>query len=210
MKFTVRFIGLLLYTVLFGSVFMLVGVLAVSRLTAAPRGVGRPLAMAETPDVEKVAKRVERKVDTSNETLSKQITVLSQRTDLALSQLDLLKKEFEAFKKDTDARLMKATPQLSAGEDLPEIIGFTPSWFACPWCEVAKKESEDPNLPFRVLWSEVTEKQLKELGIPADAKFPCFYWTDSKGKGWYAYSFGEGNPKETRMQGLERKWKEHR
>ncbi len=202
-------LALIAWTGFLSVLFFCVGFLAISR-AAIPRGIGRPLALAETPNVEAVAKRVERKVDTSNETLSKQISVLSQRMDALMAGHDLLKKDFDAFRKDTDARLLKSTPSLSAGEDLPEIVGFTPSWFACPWCEVAKKESTDPNLPFRVVWSEVTEAQLKELGIPADAKFPCFYWTDSKGKPWYAYSFGEGNPRETRMQGLERKWKEHR
>jgi hypothetical protein len=159
---------------------------------------------------EAIARRVERKVDTSNETLSKQIDVTSGRIDAAIRSVDLLRKDFDAFRKDADARFEKCDkPVLEAREPLPEIHGFTPSWFSCARCPGVKKESESPGLPFHVVWSEVNEEQLRELGIPEKVGFPCFYWTDSLHRGWYFWNDGSSR-ETTTMKALEAKWREHR
>lgn len=207
-----KVIGLIAWTGVLSVVFLCIGLIGLIAITraATPRGAGRPLALAETPNVEAVAKRVERKVDMSNETLSKQIDVLSQRVDALMSGHDLLKKDFDAFRKDTDCRFAKQIdPPAVAEADpvIPEIHGFTPSWFVCAACPRVKRESEADGLPFKVVWSEVTEEQLKALGIPEKVGFPCFYWTDSLHNGWY---FWNGSSREPTMKALEAKWREHR
>lgn len=199
---------LLLWTGVLSVLSVCVALVAMTRAPT-PRGVGRPLALAETPLPEAIARRVERKVDTSNETLSKQIDVTSQRLDSTIRNLDLLKTELDAFRKDADARFEKCEKPVSAvQEDLPEVHGFTPSWFVCARCPGVKQESESPGLPFKVVWSEVTEEQLRALGIPEKVGFPCFYWQDATRRGWYFWNDGSsGEP--TTMKALEAKWREH-
>lgn len=207
-----RWIGLLAWTGLLSVLFLCVGLLAVTRASA-PRGIGRPLAMADMPNPEAIAKRAERKVETSNDTLSRQIDALAKRLDAVVSEKDLLRKDLDSFMKDTDARFAKgATPIVKVDapdNELPVIHGFSPTWFTCTACPRAKKESEAAGLPFHVEWSEIDQQGLKALGIPAEAKFPCFHWADAKGQTWYAWNDGSLKG-ETTMQGLERKWREHR
>jgi len=197
-------LGLIVWTSVLATAFTCMALLAVSG-AATPRGVGRPLALADVSNPEAIAKRAERKADISNDTLSRQIDALASRQDL-------LRKDFDAFVKDCDARFARPSqPAAKAAEtaDVQVIHGFTPTWFECVHCPRVKKESEANGLPFRVEWSEIDQAGLKALGIPANVGFPCFHWQD--GTGGYRYFWNDGSTgKPTTMQALEEKWKEHR
>lgn len=185
--------GVLLWTGVLSILFFCVGLITILRAQT-PRGVERPLAVVDLLDPEVQAKR---------------ISVLSQRVDALMAGHDLLKKDFDAFRKDTDVRFTGLNRPVATSNELPEVLGLTPSWFVCSRCPAVKKESESEGLPFKVTWMEVTEEQMKAMGIPNTVGFPCFYWQDAFHKGWYCHNDGSmGNV--TTMKFLEAKWREHR
>ena len=172
---------------------------------AADEVLGRPIAVADRPVAELTAKRVDRELVQTQQ----RVEVLSQRLDAALRTQDLLRGELEAHVKSSDARFAKldqATAPPDPPASKPMIRGFTPTWFVCTACPRVKRESEAPDLPFLVEWSEIDEAALKALGIPSSARMPCFYWTDAQGRSWY---FSNTETNRPTMDALAAFWRLH-
>lgn len=171
--------------------------------------LGRPIAVADRPVAELTVKRIERQLGQSHEQLVQRVEVLSQRLDAALRTQDLLRGELEAHVKSSDARFAKqdqATAPPDPPASKPMIRGFTPTWFVCTACPRVKRESEAPDLPYVVEWSEIDEAALKALGIPSSARMPCFYWTDAQGRSWY---FSNTETNRPTMDALTAFWRLH-
>lgn len=172
---------------------------------AADQVLGRPIAVADRPVAELTAKRVDRELDQAQQ----RIEVLSQRLDAALRSQDLLRSDLQAHVTSSDARFAKqdqATAPPDPPKGKPMVRGFTPTWFVCTACPRVKRESEAPDLPFLVEWSEIDEAALKALGIPSSARMPCFYWTDAQGRAWY---FSNTETNRPTMDALTAFWRLH-